>query len=153
MTTKNKLQRVTPDFDELLPSDDARSDFEEASAAQEAGRLVRGFRRFAGITQTQLAERLSIAQGRISVIEKGEGRDGPTYGLLKRIAHACGADWPAMGLSSELDRKNRMIRKMKKKIIEGKLKSAKTGRKAGALGIKRATLRDYAKKYTPDKSR
>jgi transcriptional regulator with XRE-family HTH domain len=94
---KTKLRRVSPRLDELLPTAAAREAYEDASAALEAGRLVRSFRERSGMTQGQLAERLSISQPRICAIERGEGRDGPSYALLKRIAAACGVEWPLAG--------------------------------------------------------
>ena len=94
MPINEKLRRVKPSLDELLPDPESREAFEEASAALEAGRLVRAFRQQRGITQRELADCLSITQARISAIETGEGRDGPSYALLKRIARACGASWP-----------------------------------------------------------
>ena len=94
MSIDEKLRRVRPSLEELLPDPEAREAFDETSAALEAGRLVRAFRRKKGFTQSELADRLSITQARISAIETGEGRDGPSYALLKRIAHACGVAWP-----------------------------------------------------------
>ncbi|WP_424137716.1 helix-turn-helix transcriptional regulator [Roseomonas chloroacetimidivorans] len=93
--SNNRLRTVQPDLTELLPTPGARAAYEEAAAALEAGRLVRELRQAAGLTQVQLADRLNVSQARVSAIEKGEGRDGPSYGLLKRIAAACGVDWPA----------------------------------------------------------
>lgn len=99
MAMDEKLRRVKPSLDELLPDPEAREAFDETSAALEAGRLVRAFRRRRGLTQSELASRLAITQARISAIETGEGRDGPSYALLKRIAHACGVAWPVTPLA------------------------------------------------------
>jgi transcriptional regulator with XRE-family HTH domain len=89
MANEKQLHRVKPSLNELLPTLELREAYEEASAALEAGQLVRALRKRAGLTQQALAERLSMTQARVSAIEAGEGRDGPTYGLLKRIAAAC----------------------------------------------------------------
>jgi transcriptional regulator with XRE-family HTH domain len=97
MANEKQLHSVKPSLNELLPTLELREAYEEASAALEAGRLVRALRKRAGLTQQALAERLSMTQARVSAIEAGEGRDGPTYGLLKRIAAACG-----MSLASAL---------------------------------------------------
>ena len=84
------LGRRKPDLNELLPTPELRAAYEQASAALEAGRFVRALRRKARLTQDTLAARLAITQERVSAIEAGNGRDGPSYGLLKRIAEACG---------------------------------------------------------------
>jgi transcriptional regulator with XRE-family HTH domain len=46
-----------------------------------------------GISQADLAERTGLSQPRISQIENGDGRDGPTYAVIRKIALACGVDW------------------------------------------------------------
>jgi transcriptional regulator with XRE-family HTH domain len=46
-----------------------------------------------GISQVELAKRIGLSQPRISQIEKGEGRDGLTYTVIRKIAHACGVNW------------------------------------------------------------
>jgi hypothetical protein len=60
----------------------------------EGGALVRRMREMAdggaGISQGELARRLGLSQARISAVERGGGIQGPTYGLLKRVARACG---------------------------------------------------------------
>jgi DNA-binding XRE family transcriptional regulator len=84
------LLRVKPDLNKLLPTPELREAYEQASAAFEAGRFVRALRKEAHLTQEMLAERLAITQERVSAIEAGNGRDGPSYGLLKRIVEACG---------------------------------------------------------------
>lgn len=93
MTNKTKLTRVQPKLEELLPASEQRVAFEEASAALEAGQLVRALRKQAGLSQVQLATRLGVEQPRVSAIEAGRGRDGPSYALLKRICVACDIPW------------------------------------------------------------
>lgn len=88
MANDTPLRRVKPTLDELLPTPKLRLAYKE-TAALEAGKYVRALRKEAGLTQSALAARLSITQARISAIESGDGRDGPSYGLLKRIAKAC----------------------------------------------------------------
>jgi transcriptional regulator with XRE-family HTH domain len=94
---KETFSRVRPTWDDLLPSAADRAAFDDASAALEAGRFVRKLRTAAGLTQTQLAARLDVSQARVSAIETGEGRDGPSYALLKRIVAACGQEWSLAG--------------------------------------------------------
>lgn len=88
-----KLSRVQPTLEQLLPRAEQRLAFEEASAALEAGQLVRAARMNAGLTQVELAQRLGVEQPRVSAIEAGRGRDGPSYALLKRIFVACNIPW------------------------------------------------------------
>ena len=80
---------VRPTEDDLLPDHADRELFEETSAALEAGSLIRCFRTKADLTQAGLAERLHVSQARISQLENAEGRDGPTYGLLRPLAAVC----------------------------------------------------------------
>ncbi|MDB6097576.1 MAG: late embryosis abundant protein [Gammaproteobacteria bacterium] len=61
-----------------------------SSAAMRAGDLVRAMRKAAGLSQSQLAERLGVTQARMSEIESGIGRQGPTWDLMERISAACG---------------------------------------------------------------
>lgn len=97
------MNLVQPSLEELLTTPEARAAFEAKSAALEAAELIRGFRRRAvaadgtvGISQDELARRIGTSQARVSQIENGEGRDGPSYALLRRIAFACGIDWTLM---------------------------------------------------------
>lgn len=87
------LKRVKPRLDDLLPTPEMRVVFDEASAALEAGRLIRELRERAGLSQRELAEKLETTQPRVSALEAGRGRDGPSYALLKRIVIACGGEW------------------------------------------------------------
>jgi DNA-binding XRE family transcriptional regulator len=93
MTDKAKFARIQPKLEDLLPTAELRVAYEEASAALEAGQLVRALRKHARLSQVELAERLGVEQPRISAIEAGRGRDGPSYALLKRIVLACEVPW------------------------------------------------------------
>jgi transcriptional regulator with XRE-family HTH domain len=64
--------------------------FREATDALEAASLIRGIRELVEISQAELARRLGVTPARMSTIEKGEGPNGPTYAMLKRVARACG---------------------------------------------------------------
>lgn len=61
-----------------------------SSAAMRAGDLVRAMRKEAGFSQSQLADKLRLSQARISEIEAGIGKQGPTWDLMERISEACG---------------------------------------------------------------
>ena len=52
--------------------------------------LIREVRKRAGLTQTQLAERIGTTQSAIARIETGNG--SPTLARLSEIAEACGFD-------------------------------------------------------------
>ena len=93
MANTRKLKSVQPRLEDILSRPEQRVAYEEASAALEAGRLVRALREQAGMTQLQLASLLDVIQPRVSAIEAGLGRDGPSYALLKRIVLACGGTW------------------------------------------------------------
>jgi transcriptional regulator with XRE-family HTH domain len=101
MSGGDKFELVKPTIEELLHTPEARAQFEESSDLAEAARIVRTMRSRArgsegsrGITQEALAGLLGVTQARISQIESGQGRDGLSFTLMKRIARACKVDWP-----------------------------------------------------------
>lgn len=61
-----------------------------SSAAVEAGDLVRSWRRAANWSQRQLADAAGLQQSAVSALERGEGKDGPSYRKLRVIANALG---------------------------------------------------------------
>src|SRR5271169_6660426 len=69
--------------------DSAREAFVERSAAFEAGDLVRTMREKAHLTQKQLAKRISTSQSHLSEVERGNGLQGPTFSMLRKVAQAC----------------------------------------------------------------
>jgi ribosome-binding protein aMBF1 (putative translation factor) len=92
---RNRATRDPIDFDELIgASSEAKEQFQTATHALEASALVREMRQKADgghpIQQKELARRLKVSPARVSAIESGDGPAGPTFALLRRIAHACG---------------------------------------------------------------
>ncbi|WP_299440654.1 helix-turn-helix transcriptional regulator [uncultured Rhodospira sp.] len=63
-----------------------------SSVALEIGEMVREMRLAAGMSQRDLAEAAGLHQSAISAIERGEGKDGPTYRKIRAIAKALGMD-------------------------------------------------------------
>jgi transcriptional regulator with XRE-family HTH domain len=63
-----------------------------SSAALRAGDIIRTMRKAAGLSQAELAKRMSatVTQARISELEAGVGSQGPTWDVMERIAVACG---------------------------------------------------------------
>lgn len=61
-----------------------------SSAAVEAGDMIRAARQAAGLSQRELANAAGLHQSAISAIERGEGKDGPTYRKMRAIAEALG---------------------------------------------------------------
>lgn len=61
-----------------------------SGAAVEAGDMIRAARQAAGLSQRELAEAAGLHQSAISSIERGEGKDGPTYRKMRAIADALG---------------------------------------------------------------
>jgi transcriptional regulator with XRE-family HTH domain len=53
------------------------------------GALIRQMRRRARLSQRQLGDRIGVTQARISEIEIGTGKQGPSWDLMERIASAC----------------------------------------------------------------
>jgi len=96
---KDAAESLRPTLEQILPRNDQQEVFFEALAAIEAARFLRKLRERVGLTQRQVAGKLGISQARISAIESGEGRDGPSYALIRRYVAACGHDFSlAQGL-------------------------------------------------------
>jgi DNA-binding XRE family transcriptional regulator len=63
---------------------------EEERATLRAAEFVKQARKSAHLSQAGLAKKLDVTQVRISQLEHGEGKNGPTLALLQRVARACG---------------------------------------------------------------
>jgi transcriptional regulator with XRE-family HTH domain len=87
------VSKTLVDIDALYDTPEQMEMFHEASDAIEAAALIRRIRELIGITQVELAQRLGVSQPRMSYIEKGEGPNGPTYSILKRVVRACGVSF------------------------------------------------------------
>ena len=59
-------------------------------AALRAAEFVKETRKAAHLSRAALAEKLGVSAARITEVEAGEGRYGPSIALLARIAKACG---------------------------------------------------------------
>jgi transcriptional regulator with XRE-family HTH domain len=57
-------------------------------AALEIGQLVRRARAGTGMTQIDLAKAAGLTQGALSDIERGKGKDGPSYRILRALWRA-----------------------------------------------------------------
>ena len=62
----------------------------EERANLHAAELIREARKFAHLSQAALAAKLQVEQSRISQMESGRGKYGPSVVLLERVARACG---------------------------------------------------------------
>jgi small subunit ribosomal protein S10 len=56
-----------------------------------AADLIRGMRIHAGLSQKELGVIIGVSQARVSEIEAGLGKHGPSFDLMERVANACGA--------------------------------------------------------------
>lgn len=83
-----RVRQVDPSS--LIAGEDQAQAYYSAWGAGSAAAFIRAARRQAGLTQSQLAEALGTAQSRIAELEGGSAKQGPTIGLLARIAQACG---------------------------------------------------------------
>ena len=75
------LEKDHPELAAQLPA---------SSAAAEAGDLVRSMRLAAKMSQRELAAAAGLQQPALSAIERGEGKDGPTFRKLRDLAEALG---------------------------------------------------------------
>jgi transcriptional regulator with XRE-family HTH domain len=106
MADRQKAGFFETRLEDLLTTPAQQRAFVEASAALEAGLVVRMLRERVKLSQAELAHLLGVSQPRISAIESGAGRDGPSYALLKRIAAACGMSLNLTRLLSETSSKS-----------------------------------------------
>ena len=63
---------------------------EEASDVMAGAQTIRSVRKAAGLSQTELADRLHVSQARVCEMEAGRGTAGVSYALLLRAVRACG---------------------------------------------------------------
>lgn len=106
--TGRGARAVRVNVEELLGgSARRRRAFEERSDSLEAAALIRDLRTRARLSQKELAERLGTHQSHISEIEGGQGPQGPTFAMLKRIARACGQPVMIVRQSDWLDKESR----------------------------------------------
>lgn len=75
------LEHERPDLSEAAPV---------SSAALAAGDLVRRARLAKGMSQAELARLSGLQQSAVSTIERGDGKDGPTFRKLRDLAGALG---------------------------------------------------------------
>jgi transcriptional regulator with XRE-family HTH domain len=61
-----------------------------AKAAVHSAKILRDMRKFARLTQAELAKALGIKQSRVAYLESGKSVQGPTISTLYRVAHVCG---------------------------------------------------------------
>ena len=59
-------------------------------ASLRAAEFVKETRESANLSRTALAHKLGVSAARITQLESGEGRYGPSVALLARIVEACG---------------------------------------------------------------
>lgn len=87
-----------------------------SSAAVEAGELVRAVRLAANMPQKRLAEAAGLSQPALSAVERGEGKDGPTYRTLRDLARALGlriAFVPAAAAAEAPEERPRLARRQR----------------------------------------
>ncbi len=63
---------------------------EENSPSARAGVFLRTMRNAAGLSQVKLGQLAQMQQSDISSLENGQGRHGPSFDVIARIADACG---------------------------------------------------------------
>lgn len=90
MAADKKVRATTVDIDELLgQSERRRRAYAHAEDVLEAAALIREIRKRANLSQKDLADRIGTDQSHISELERGNGPQGPTFAMLKRIGRAC----------------------------------------------------------------
>lgn len=91
MKNKKPYKPAKPFFQKLLKDQEIRIHFEEEKAKTEIAHAVRTARMKAGLTQSELAQRIGTTQSVIARLEGGADKRVPSIPLLARIAAACGA--------------------------------------------------------------
>jgi DNA-binding transcriptional regulator YiaG len=91
-TPKTSPRVVSLPNREAIPKRDAFVRVNDDQASQAGAELIRRMRAARGMSRSQLAERLGVAVSRVAELESGRGPQGPTLGLLARVAEACEID-------------------------------------------------------------
>lgn len=90
MSKKRKTKDATEILNRHFGNDPARrSDIEQMKQDMEIGSLIYAARTEAGLTQTDLAQRIGTQQSVISALEAAD-YDGHSMPMLRRIAEALG---------------------------------------------------------------
>jgi transcriptional regulator with XRE-family HTH domain len=91
--------------------------YEQACAAHEVGRMVRGLREARGLSQRELAERMGTMQSVVGRLEAGGSR--PTIVTLERVAHALGLQLEVRFHDRQRTAKPRSRRSPRKVLLAG----------------------------------
>jgi transcriptional regulator with XRE-family HTH domain len=95
MTDENQTFRSGSAFlDERFAKDpEFKAGFERHKDALEGVHLLQDLFRRSGKRRKDVADALGVAPSRVTQALRGEQRDGPSYGFIKRFARACGFEW------------------------------------------------------------
>jgi DNA-binding XRE family transcriptional regulator len=80
---------------DMFPTPGSLASFQESMDVAEGAHLVRTMREQAKLSQVELGNRVGITEAKIEELETGLDRNALTYHILKRIARACGTQFPA----------------------------------------------------------
>jgi DNA-binding XRE family transcriptional regulator len=75
---------------ELLANPDVKRGYVARGSVIATACFLRDLRRATGLTQSQLAQRLDVAQSRIATLESEQRVCGPSVDMLYRYVDACG---------------------------------------------------------------
>jgi transcriptional regulator with XRE-family HTH domain len=87
---RGRNDREKPFSDLLFRLESSRN--ANVGAGIRAGEMVRRMRVLANLSQKQLGDAIGVTQARISELEAGLGKNGPSFAVLERIASACHAE-------------------------------------------------------------
>jgi len=109
ISNKSVKDRKIP-LSQLLGTSEKRwTAFRRGADILEAAATIKRMRLAAGLSQTDLALACDTTQSHISELENGTGKQGPTYGLLKRIARACDLDLSLHVVPAEVAKSPRSV--------------------------------------------
>ena len=91
-TKKATFKMAQSFFDKMLRDPEIRMHYEEEKAKSRIAQAVRAIRTRAGLTQTELAQKIKTTQSVIARLESGTDKRTPSLDLLARIASACDAE-------------------------------------------------------------
>ncbi len=91
-TKKPSFKMAQSFFDKMLRDPEIRMHYEEEKTKSTIAQAVRAARTRAGLTQTELAQKIKTTQSVIARLESGTDQRTPTLDLLARIASACDAE-------------------------------------------------------------
>ena len=98
--------KAVPLTDLVAEIEAGEGDRDFSSASFRAAMMVRTMRREASLSQRNLASAIGVSQARVSEIEAGLGKHGPSWDVMERIAAVCGCEIRVLPIAADTERRS-----------------------------------------------